>query len=1320
MAYGSHRRRRDREADIRDVLEDAARDAGLSVSEFIEAAQAEHDEAQARRRPATRSLRLVTESERPLDALERRIAGRGQDDASEDRIAGILNRAFDEIRASEERTAQLIETVAGLKSAANNDRRAQRSVADVVSSDDRRFAAPQPQAAPGSPFGSLVERIQATASRQEVEAALAILERKLSLAAPRSNADQLVLQSMAAEIASIRAVVMAEGANVPLGAIETPLASLTERIVRLTAREEIEPVPQPIVPPAPKRAAPPPPPSTGGLAALEQRLDEVTLTTASMVAGIQDELVRLGKHGLRRDDAGVDQSFDRLDGRIRQLEAASEEPLGQIRDELRRLQATARTQAPDPLIGAGLSALEQKLDRIAGRISEPLRMVHNAVTQLTRQRQQPSLDDQKLDQLFSELSALKRGMANQSVNAGMRGLAQALVSISERIDGIAHRMQQENQPDGERDPKRKSIEEEIEEIKSLLKEAAAPCDDSRVLDAIGQLERKIAALENSPQALMERLDRLQARLDQPQPAQGGGAPASGSTDLLLRNLAARLETMSMASAPDDGALQRLQQEIRTLTTKIDSIPAPAPVVAPPASGGQVEHALADLLRQFDGLKADVGDTAARAAAQAVREFQPPPLPAAPPPATAHLESAISQLRQAQAASEERTSRTLEALHDTLHRVVDRLATLNEAPAQSRQPAPAPVSAPIAAPMAAPPARPGVEPPLDARRAAQMAAAPAAPAVPAPMEPARRAPPAASDDALLPADILEPRTAAGPAPSARAVEPPAPGDTFAATLANLRSAQARGAAREEPVQARSAVASAFAAAKEAMSNLRAGRADPPAAAAPADAAPPAAPVSAAASPPGGLDLPLEPGSGRPRPLAAARPQAPEQAMSAPAPIPAATPQPSGDPKADFLAAARRAAQAAAQQQAAASDAVKDRRGVRAMLAIGKTAPAAPESAPAPAAASPQPTGGGFRAKHAALLGTAALVVAVGAGYTFLGGGKTADAPPPAPPPRTSSITVPAAPVQPQQTASAPQRPVQAEAPRQILPPPVAVEPPRQAEAAPVVDPVPRIAQTPRDERITVGAVPVPDRVPRGYVPPVDRNDPIFRFEGLRDAPKLREAALRGDPSAFFEIGQRFADGRGATRDPKAAALWFERAAEHGFAPAHYRLGTMHREGRGVERNAAAALKHFQAAAEAGNARAMHNTAVLLAEGVKGSPDYAAAGEWFRKAAEFGVRDSQYNLAILHARGLGVGQDLAAAYAWFAAAAVQGDEDAAKKRDEVGSRLTPERLQQVRAAAQQWRAKTPLAEANEGTAPAGGWDAEARQAPAAAPKTGGKRI
>ena len=75
------------------------------------------------------------------------------------------------------------------------------------------------------------------------------------------------------------------------------------------------------------------------------------------------------------------------------------------------------------------------------------------------------------------------------------------------------------------------------------------------------------------------------------------------------------------------------------------------------------------------------------------------------------------------------------------------------------------------------------------------------------------------------------------------------------------------------------------------------------------------------------------------------------------------------------------------------------------------------------------------------------------------------------------------------------------------------------------------------------------------------------------------------------------------------------------------------------------------------------AVLYAEGIDGKPDYKTAAEWFRRAADYGVADSQYNLAILYARGIGVDQNILESYKWLALAALQGDNDAAKKRDEI---------------------------------------------------------
>ncbi|QGM47692.1 SEL1-like repeat protein [Methylocystis heyeri] len=205
-----------------------------------------------------------------------------------------------------------------------------------------------------------------------------------------------------------------------------------------------------------------------------------------------------------------------------------------------------------------------------------------------------------------------------------------------------------------------------------------------------------------------------------------------------------------------------------------------------------------------------------------------------------------------------------------------------------------------------------------------------------------------------------------------------------------------------------------------------------------------------------------------------------------------------------------------------------------------------------------------------------------------------------------------------------------------------------------------------------------------------------------AAAIKALAATGDAAAQYELGSRYADGRGLPRDNKAAAEWFQKAAEQGLAPAQYRLGSYYEKGIGVERDYTRARKLYEQAAEAGNARAMHNLAVLAAEGNDGKPDYGVASDWFRRAAELGVRDSQYNLAILYARGLGVGQSMTQSYLWFSAAAQQGDADAAKKRDEVASRLDSKELAAAKALVDGFKPRQPKREANDVAPPRAGWE------------------
>ena len=205
-----------------------------------------------------------------------------------------------------------------------------------------------------------------------------------------------------------------------------------------------------------------------------------------------------------------------------------------------------------------------------------------------------------------------------------------------------------------------------------------------------------------------------------------------------------------------------------------------------------------------------------------------------------------------------------------------------------------------------------------------------------------------------------------------------------------------------------------------------------------------------------------------------------------------------------------------------------------------------------------------------------------------------------------------------------------------------------------------------------------------------------------SPILRTAALANDPAAQYELGARYAEGRGFQQSTPEAVRWLERAAEAGFAPAQFRLASLNEKGEGLKKDVQAARRLYLAAAGKGHAKAMHNLAVLYAEGIDGKPDYKAASEWFRKAASYGVTDSQYNLAILFARGIGVQANLAESYRWFALAAANGDNDAAKKRDEVAARLDQKTLAAAKLAAQSFAPEREPDEATNLKAPPGGWD------------------
>ena len=194
--------------------------------------------------------------------------------------------------------------------------------------------------------------------------------------------------------------------------------------------------------------------------------------------------------------------------------------------------------------------------------------------------------------------------------------------------------------------------------------------------------------------------------------------------------------------------------------------------------------------------------------------------------------------------------------------------------------------------------------------------------------------------------------------------------------------------------------------------------------------------------------------------------------------------------------------------------------------------------------------------------------------------------------------------------------------------------------------------------------------------------------------LRSAAVAGDAAAQYEVGLRYANGDSVPQDLKQAAYWYGQAATQGLAIAQYRLAALYEKGRGVAQDNVMARRWYEQAASKGNIKAMHNLAVIYAEGRGTKQDFKTAARWFGEAADHGLGDSQYNLAILEERGLGIPQDMSLAYKWFAIAAKGGDQGAAKKRDEIASKLDANKLSAIKAVVAKWQPKKadPVANGN----------------------------
>ncbi|MEI8717436.1 peptidoglycan-binding protein [Mesorhizobium sp. ISC11] len=1014
-----------------------------------------------------------------------------------------------------------------------------------------------------------------------------------------------------------------------------------------------------------------------GLSALTARLEQISNAVNNLPESLS---LRSLEEKVRTLAGAVDHFASQQDNRGSDTLGMIDERLDEISRAIVASTVAAQANSFDH---EAFERIERRIDSLAGQIQEVAQdRPGNAVME-------------RLSTLSGRVDELA-GRANLPEQA-MERLAKQIAFIADKID------QAPAMPDA--DYIFHGLEQRFDVLSSMM--------ERRQGDAIEQgnmlfrdLERRLDEVQRMPQVdsvgIMEAIDArftaLAKRLETRVPDPAGEAAIRG-LESRLEDISSRLDASAAQVAGIDPALIRsLEAQVAGLSAHLSKPSTPLPEFE------DISPRLNEIEKSLAGTRDSILGAAREAAENAVQSLAGSSANAT---AVSGLAQDLKTLETLTRRSDERNSRTFEAIHDTLLKIVDRLGSLE--PGE-------PVEA--------------MSELLDA-----------APAEPSNWRGVRR-PKMAVDAPSMDIDQPLPLTGDmadldGRAAAILRNEPGARGDL------GMRSDLGIGIGTRTPAEAAAAAAMAALGSdtiaekggqaggrKSLFGGLaRAFKGKKEADIPPLAGSAPSAPIPSVdldePLDPKMANRPLEPGSGAPDLNAIMKRVRDERGQPA-------KPSDTDAAKSDFIAAARRAAQAAA----AEADALKRQSTVTGpvkALRIGDLLKAR---------------------RKPILMGTTAILLALGAlqlGKAFFADPAQVASNDVAPivasqPVQTASLDAASQPktdAQPAAVESMPDRTVrQAEpsapatkddmAAQSMIAAPPGAEP--STGAAPIAEPVPApvalatsadanpaasetttasvapastvpVAAEPADTDTATGIQPVATepttaKDTTGAVPPVDASPATTaKFDIPADAgpAALRDAAASGDAKALFEIGSRYAESRGVKEDMAAAAKWYEKSAELGFAPAEYRIGNFYEKGIGVARDIKKAKTWYQLSAAQGNASGMHNLAVLFAMAADGVTDNESAAHWFQAAADVGVKDSQFNLGILAAKGVGMKQNLEESYKWFALVAKTGDKDAAAKRDEIANALRPEQLERARAATELWKAKPLDAAANSADIP-----------------------
>ncbi len=156
----------------------------------------------------------------------------------------------------------------------------------------------------------------------------------------------------------------------------------------------------------------------------------------------------------------------------------------------------------------------------------------------------------------------------------------------------------------------------------------------------------------------------------------------------------------------------------------------------------------------------------------------------------------------------------------------------------------------------------------------------------------------------------------------------------------------------------------------------------------------------------------------------------------------------------------------------------------------------------------------------------------------------------------------------------------------------------------------------------------------------------------------------DAKTQFDLGLAYYKGQTVPQDYVEAFKWFSKSANQGYALAQNNLADLYFDGKGVKQDYVEAVKWFQKAADQGQSSAQVSIGWVYMNGLGGlQVDYQQATYWNKLGAQQGHQEGYNNLAWLYENGLGVEKNYQIAANLYQEAAKQGNQEAAKRLDNL---------------------------------------------------------